>query len=49
MAGNYIVLNDKTGNNQVIIPCTDRRHAENLCRRLNSGDHDGSVFVPRHP
>lgn len=45
-AGNYIVLNDRTGKNQVIIPCRDREQAEELCRRLNAGEHDGEVFVP---
>lgn len=44
-AGNYIVLNDRTGKNQVIIPCRDRQQAEDLCRRLNAGEHDGEVFV----
>ncbi|HTU91158.1 MAG TPA: hypothetical protein VMF69_13855 [Gemmataceae bacterium] len=46
-AGNYIVLNDRTGKNQVIIPCRDRDQAEELCRQLNAGEHNGEVFVPR--
>jgi len=41
--GNYRVINDKTGKNQVIIPVWDRMKAEKLCRRLNAGDHDGQV------
>lgn len=45
-AGNYIVLNDRTGKNQVVIPCRDREQAEELCRRLNAGEHDGQVHVP---
>lgn len=45
-AGNYIVLNDRTGRNQVIIPCRDREQAEELCRRLNSGEHNGEINVP---
>ncbi len=45
-ARNWIVLNDRTGKNQVIIPCLDREQAEELCRRLNAGEHDGQVYVP---
>lgn len=45
-AGNYIVINDRTGKNQVIIPCRDREQAEELCRRLNAHDHNGEVNVP---
>jgi len=45
-SGNYIVLNNMTGKNQVIIPCRDREQAEELCRRLNAGEHNGEVFVP---
>jgi hypothetical protein len=45
-AGNYIVLNDRTGKNKVIIPCRDREQAEELCLRLNAGEHNGEVFVP---
>jgi hypothetical protein len=33
-AGNYIVLNDRSGKNQVIIPCRERAQADELCRRL---------------
>ena len=42
-AGNYIVLNDKTGKNQVIIPCCNKSHAEKICARLNRGDHKGEI------
>ncbi len=44
-AGNYIVINDKTGKNQVIIPCRDEAHAREVCDLLNSGDHPGQVTV----
>lgn len=46
MAGNYIVINDRTGKNQVIIPCETRGDAEELCDRLNRGDHNGQVHTP---
>ncbi len=45
-AGNYIVLNDRTGKNQIIIPCRNREQAEELCRRLNAGEHNGQVHAP---
>jgi hypothetical protein len=45
-AGNYIVLNDRTGKNQVIIPCRNREQAEEMCRRLNAGEHNGEIDVP---
>jgi len=45
MAGNYMVINDKTGKNQVIIPCRDRVQADEVCERLNKGDHRGEIWV----
>jgi hypothetical protein len=42
----YLVMNDKTGKNQVIIPVANRDAAEELCRRLNAGEHSGAVSVP---
>ena len=46
-AGNHVVINDRTGKNQVIIRCHDLEKAEELCRRLNAGEHNGEVIVPR--
>jgi hypothetical protein len=48
-AGNYIVINDRTGKNKVVIPCKDHQQAVQLCERLNAGDHNGEVMVPNHP
>lgn len=45
-ARNYLVTNDRTGKNEVTIPCINRAQAEELCRRLNAGEHDGEVNVP---
>jgi hypothetical protein len=42
-AGRYIVDNGRTGKNRVLIPCADHRRAEELCRRLNEGDHNGTI------
>src|SRR5205807_1535135 len=43
-AGNFLVLNDRTGKHRVRIPCRDREQAEELCRRLNADEHNGEVF-----
>ncbi len=34
----YRVMNDKTGGNQVIIPCKRWKQAEELCKKLNNLD-----------
>lgn len=44
-AGSYMVRNDRTGKNEVIIPCRDRDQAEDICKRLNEGDHSGEIWV----
>jgi hypothetical protein len=44
-AGNYIVLNDKSGGNKIVIACRDLAQAERLCARLDSGDHDGEIWI----
>lgn len=44
--GNLRVMNDKTGKNQVIIAVDSQSQAEELCRRLNAGEHNGQVSVP---
>ena len=43
--GNYAVKNDKTGKNQLIIPCRDKVHAEQILRRLKEKDHDGEIWT----
>ena len=42
----YLVLNDKTGKNEVCIPVASKSDADDLCQRLNAGDHNGAVSVP---
>jgi hypothetical protein len=42
----YLVTNDKSGKNEVIIPVRTKSEAEELCRRLNAGEHDGVVSSP---
>jgi hypothetical protein len=46
LAGNFLVMNDRTGKNQILIPCTSQAQAEEYCRRLNEGDHNGEINVP---
>jgi hypothetical protein len=43
-AGTPLVLNDKTGKKRIRIACKSQKQAEELCTRLNRGDHDGQVF-----
>lgn len=47
-AGNLIVTNDRTGKKQVIIPVRSRAQADELCARLNAGEHNGQVSVPNN-
>ena len=47
-AGNLIVINDRTGKNRVIIPVRSQAQADELCVRLNAGDHNGQVSVPNN-
>jgi hypothetical protein len=44
-AGTFGVLNDKTGRNKVIIPCRDKRHAEEVCALLNSKDRPEVLWM----
>ena len=38
MAFTYIVTNEKSGGNRIIISCKSREQAEKLCRKLNKLD-----------
>jgi hypothetical protein len=46
-AGTPLVTNDKTGKKRINIPCKTMKQAEQLCRRLNAGEHDGQVYSQR--
>ena len=46
-AGEYMVVSETTGTAGVAIPVGDARQAEEICGRLNRGEHDGTVEV-RH-
>jgi hypothetical protein len=43
-AGTPLIINDKTGKKRITIPCKTRKQADELCERLNSGNHDGQVY-----
>ena len=42
----FLVMNDKTGKGAVCMPVAGKANADELCRRLNEGDHNGTVSVP---
>ena len=44
-AGDYMVVSETTGVAGVAIPAADERQAQDICDRLNRGDHDGTVEV----
>lgn len=44
-AGDYMVVSETTGVGGVAIPVADQRQAEDVCDRLNRGDHDGTIKV----
>jgi hypothetical protein len=43
--GSYMVVSETTGVAGVAIPVADQRQAEDVCDRLNRGDHDGTIEV----
>jgi hypothetical protein len=38
------VSNGKSGKSKIYIPQKTREQADELCRRLNAGEHDGQVY-----
>jgi hypothetical protein len=44
-SGGFGVWNDKTGPNKVRIACRDRKHAIELCKRLNAKEHNGEIWM----
>ena len=45
-AGDLLVVSETTGTAGVAIPVADPAQAEQVCDRLNRGDHDGRIEVP---
>lgn len=44
-ASDFLVVSETTGRGGVAIPVRDERQAEDLCGRLNRGEHDGTIEV----
>lgn len=44
--GSYIVVSDTKGTEGVVIPCRDEAQANEVCEKLNRGEHDGQIDVP---
>lgn len=44
--GSLMVVSDTRGTGGVAIPVRSDAQAQEVCDRLNRGDHDGSVDVP---
>ncbi|MEM8710766.1 MAG: hypothetical protein AAGG01_07415 [Planctomycetota bacterium] len=42
-AGTPLVTNDKSGKSKLVIPCRSWEQAQELCDRINRGDHNGTV------
>ena len=43
--GHFCVWNRKTGQHEITIPIRDRRKAQEVCDKLNRGEHDGTIEV----
>lgn len=43
--GHYCVWNRKTGRHEVAIPVRRRKQAQEICDKLNRGQHDGTIEV----
>lgn len=44
----WTVSNGQRGKNAVFIPCKTREEADDICERLNTGDHNGQINIPQH-
>jgi hypothetical protein len=44
--GSYLVVSDTKGTEGVAIPCRDESQANEVCAKLNRGDHDGTIDAP---
>ena len=45
LGGKFTVWNGKQGQHEFVIFCRNRKHAEELARKINSKDHDGEIDV----
>jgi len=45
MAGNYAVWNRRTGKQKVYIVCHSKEQAEQICEKLNNGNHEDEIWT----
>jgi precorrin-6B methylase 1 len=45
MIGTYIVTNDKSGGNRIIIPCKSKEQAEKVCKQLNERNENEEFIL----
>jgi len=45
LGGKFAVWNGKHGKNEFRVFCRNKKQAEEIARRLNAKDHDGSIEV----
>jgi hypothetical protein len=43
--GHFAVWNGKHGRNEVSIPVKTKKQAKEICAKINSGQHDGTIEV----
>ena len=43
--GHYAVWNRKTGRHEITIAVRSRKLADEICEKLNRGEHDGTIEV----
>ena len=40
-----MVWNGKSGKNKLVIACRNQKQAEEVCQKLNAGDHNGEIRI----
>ncbi len=45
LGGKYAVWNGKQGQHEFKILCRDRKHAEEVARKINNKEHNGEIEV----
>ena len=43
--GHFAVWNRKSGKGEVTIPVKTKQQADEICRKINRGEHDGKISV----
>jgi hypothetical protein len=45
LGGRYTVWNGKQGQHEFVIPCRDRKQAEEVAEKINKKQHEGEIYV----